>query len=66
MVDGERKRRVLLPQSSVLECTAQQHVVRQGPIGPSVGTGRGLIAPDLAQKMPPGPHMFMENGGDCG
>ncbi len=65
MVDGERKRHVLLPQSSVLECTAQQHVVRQGPLGPSAGTGmgRGPLAPDLAQKMPPGSHMFSENGG---
>lgn len=62
MVDGESKRRVLLPQSNVLECTAQQHIVRRGPIGPSVGTGRGLPAPDLAQKMPPGPHMFSEKG----
>ncbi|TRY97091.1 hypothetical protein DNTS_027281, partial [Danionella cerebrum] len=50
VVDGEGKRYVLLPQSSELECTAQQHVVRQGPIGPSVGKGRGLIASDLAQK----------------
>ncbi len=63
VVDGERKRRVLLPQSSVLECTAQQHIIRQGPLGPSVGTERGPLATDLVQKMPPGPHMFSENGG---